>query len=30
MFKRDVSTMPFDWLEAVNKYGQVLVNCGME
>ena len=22
--------MPFDWLESVNKYGQVLVNCGME
>lgn len=22
--------MPFDWLESLNKYGQVLVNCGME
>lgn len=30
MFKREVSTMPFDWKDSVPKYLQVMVNCGRE
>jgi len=30
MFNRDLTGKPFDYLESVNKYLQVLVNCGQE
>ena len=30
IFKRDVATLPFDWVESVNKELQILVNCGLE
>ena len=30
MFRRDLTTMPFDWMESVNKYLQVITNCGRE